>query len=147
MTDTLNKSALQNFEVSLEERYAQVLTNKSEGIIICTLLVDYVPIADFKAIFHQITSIVKKGTYHKFIFDKRALRAFHQPSMEWYFIDWKKEVYHYGIKTHRKILPNEAWFKKMVMIAKKQILEDYPGNIINDLDMKYCDTIEEAIKN
>lgn len=65
--------------------------------------------------------------------------------MEWYFLDWKKEVFSYGIKTHRKILPKEAWFVKLVMIAKKQIALENPGNIIRDLDIKYCDSIEEAI--
>lgn len=145
MNDTLNKSALQNFKISFEERYARVLVNETTGIIICELLVDYVPIEDFKQIFHKISSIIEKGTYHKFIFDKRALRAFHQPSMEWYYLDWKKEVYFQGIKTHRKILPAENWFVKMVMIAKKDIVENNPGNIIHKLDIKYCDNIEEAI--
>jgi hypothetical protein len=145
MNDTLDKSALQNFKISFEERYAKVLVNETEGIIICELLIDYVPIEDFKNIFHKISSIIEKGTYYKFIFDKRALRAFHQPSMEWYFLDWKKEVYYKGIKTHRKILPDENWFVKMVMIAKKDIVANNPGNIINKLDIKYCDTLEEAI--
>lgn len=62
MTDTLNKQTLQNFEIAFEEEYAKVETNNSKGIIICTLLVDYVPITDFKAIFHKITNIVKKAT-------------------------------------------------------------------------------------
>lgn len=31
------------------------------------------------------------------------------------------------------------------MIAKKQILENNPGNIIENLDIKYCDSMEEAI--
>jgi len=147
MNDTLNKSALQNFEISFEQMYAKVLVNEAEGIIICELLIDYVPIEDFKEIFHKITSIVEKGTYHKFIFDKRALRAFHQPSMEWYFLDWKKEVYHLGINKHRKILPDENWFKKMVMIAKRDIVANNPGNVIDKLDIKYCETLEEAILN
>lgn len=85
MTDTLNKQELQDFKIAIDEEYARVETNKPKGIILCTLLVDYVPITDFKAIFNKITKIVKEGNYNKFIFDKRALRAFHQPSMEWYF--------------------------------------------------------------
>tara|TARA_R110002074_G_scaffold10926_4_gene40920 strand:+ start:1821 stop:2270 length:450 start_codon:yes stop_codon:yes gene_type:complete len=145
MTDTLNKQELQDFKIAINEEYARVETNKPKGIILCTLLVDYVPITDFKAIFNKITKIVKEGNYNKFIFDKRALRAFHQPSMEWYFLEWKKEVFFYGIKTHRKILPKEAWFVKLVMIAKKQITLENPGNIIRNLDIKYCDSIEEAI--
>jgi hypothetical protein len=96
--------------------------------------------------FGQIGEIVKAGDFEKFIFDKRSLRAFHQPTMEWYFIFWKKEMLEYGVKTHRKILPTEKWFEKMVQIAKNQILQTYPDNIIDQLDIRYCDTIEEAIE-
>jgi hypothetical protein len=33
----------------------------------------------------------------------------------------------------------------MVMIAKEQIMENNPDNIIEKLDIKYCSSIEEAI--
>jgi hypothetical protein len=145
MNNTLNKSSMDNFDLTYEGRYAKVFANGNDGIIICELLVDYVPIEDFKNTFHEISKIVKKGKFHKFIFDKRALRAFHQPSMEWYFLYWKKEMYQEGITVHRKILPAEKWFEKMVMIAKKQIMESNPGNIIDNLDIKYCDSLDEAI--
>ena len=145
MNDILNKSAMENFDLSFEGRYAKVYVDDSRGIIICKLLVDYVPIEDFKETFHKIATVVKNGPYHKFVFDKTSLRAFHQPSMEWYFLDWKKAMYFEGITVHRKILPPEKWFEKMVMIAKKQILENNPENIIENLDIKYCDSLEEAI--
>ncbi|MEX0883189.1 MAG: hypothetical protein WDZ72_06920 [Cyclobacteriaceae bacterium] len=145
MNDTLNKTAMANFELSFEGRYAKVFVNDKDGMIICALLVDYIPIEDFKTAFGKISEIAIKGDFKKFIFDKRSLRAFHQPSMEWYFLDWKKKMYHEGIHIHRKILPDEKWFEKMVMIAKKQIMENHPENIINKLDIKYCDSLEEAI--
>ncbi len=134
-----------NFELVIDERYAKVYENQEKGIIICELLTDYVPIDDFKNTFHQISAVIKKGNFDKFIFDKRSLRAFHQPSMEWYFLHWKNEMLEYGIVKHRKILPSEKWFEKMVMIAKEQILRNNPDNIISRLDIKYCESIEEAI--
>ena len=146
MNDTLYPSETRDFELAFEEKYARVLINPDKGIVICELLADYIPIEDFKETFNQIGEIVKAGKYEKFIFDNRSLRAFHQPTMEWYFIHWKKDMLAYGVKTHRKILPDEKWFEKMVQIAKNQILETYPDNIIDQLDIKYCDTIEEAIK-
>lgn len=136
-----------NFVIAHEEKYTRVWINPELRIVICELLADYIPIEDFKIAFLQIGEIVKAGDYEKFIFDKRALRAFHQPTMEWYFIHWKKDMLAYGLKTHRKILPSEKWFEKMVQIAKIQILQNYPDNIINQLDISYCDTIEEAILN
>ncbi len=146
MNETLNPSYIQDFEVAYEERYARVLVNTERKIIICELLADYIPIEDFKLAFGQIGEIVKAGDFKKFIFDKRSLRAFHQPTMEWYFIYWKKEMLEYGVTIHRKILPSEKWFEKMVQIAKDQILQTYPDNIIDKLDIRYCDSIEEAIQ-
>lgn len=146
MNETLSLSETRDFEVVFEEKYTRVLVNAELKIVICELLADYIPIEDFKEAFQQIGEIVKAGNYEKFIFDKRSLRAFHQPTMEWYFIYWKKDMLAYGLKTHRKILPAEKWFEKMVQIAKAQILQNYPDNIIDQLDIKYCDSIEEAIK-
>lgn len=128
-----------------EARYAKVYSNLEKGTIICELLADYIPIDDFKETFNQITSIVENGKYEKFIFDKRSLRAFHQPSMEWYFLHWKNKMLDQGITKHRKILPEEKWFEKMVMIAKEQIMKNNPENVIDRLDIKYCNSIEEAI--
>ncbi len=145
MKETLKKSALENFDLSFEERYAKVFVDHKEGIVICVLLADYVPIEDFKNTFDKISEIVKKGGIKKFVFDKRSLRAFHQPSMEWYFLVWKKEMLQYGLSIHRKILPDEKWFEKMVMIAKEQIMANNPNNIVDKLDIKYCNSLEEAI--
>lgn len=145
MNETLSFPGIMDFDLAFEQRYARVWSNSTRKIIICELLSDYVPIEDFKGVFAEIGELVKAGDYTKFIFDKRALRAFHQPTMEWYFIHWKKEMLGYGVKTHRKILPDEQWFEKMVQLAKTQILIQYPDNIINQLDIAYCDTLEEAV--
>lgn len=145
MNETHYQTETQDFVVALEFQYAKILVSSNRRMIICELLADYIPIDDFKEIFGQIGDIVKAGTYEKFIFDKRSLRAFHQPTMEWYFIHWKKDMLAYGVTKHRKILPAEKWFEKMVQIAKAQILQNYPENIISKLDIQYCDSIEEAI--
>lgn len=136
---------LNNFELMFEIRYARVYANQEKGIVICELLTDYIPIDDFKEVFAEISKVIEKGKYEKFIFDKRSLRAFHQPSMEWYFLHWKNKMLELGLSKHRKILPEEKWFEKMVMIAKEQIMKNNPDNIIHLLDIKYCDSIEEAI--
>lgn len=146
MSDLLTPEEIKDFKLVLEAQYARVLISEEKKIVICELLSDYIPIEEFKAVFLQISEIVKAGDFTKFIFDKRSLRAFHQPTMEWYFIHWKKDMLAYGIDKHRKILPDEKWFEKMVQIAKAQILENYPENIISQLDIRYCDSIEDAIK-
>ena len=145
MTDLLTKSAINNFELIKEFRSARIYASRDHGAVICELLLDYIPIEEFKVVFSDVAEVVKEGGFEKFIFDKRALRAFHQPTMEWYFIHWKKDMLAYGVTKHRKILPNEKWFEKMVQIAKAQILENYPDNVIDQLDIQYCQSIEEAI--
>jgi hypothetical protein len=145
MNISRNTSEIKGFEIVIDERYARVYAGSEAKAVICELLVDYVPIEDFKNIFLQISEIIKKGDYDKFIFDKRALRAFHQPSMEWYYLSWKNEMLQYGIVKHRKLLPKEKWFEKMVMIAKEQIVTNNPDNVVHLLDIKYCDSIEQAI--
>lgn len=145
MNQTQLQTEAKDFTLAFEGQYAKVLVSPAKRIIICELLFDYIPIEDFKTIFNQIGEIVKAGYYEKFIFDKRSLRAFHQPTMEWYFIHWKKDMLAYGVTQHRKILPPEKWFEKMVQIAKVQILQNFPDNIIDQLDIQYCDSIEEAI--
>mgnify|MGYP001809934804 FL=1 len=145
MNITANTIDLNNFGLIFEEKYAKVYANQEKGMIICELLTDYIPIDDFKTTFIHITRIIEKGKFRKFIFDKRSLRAFHQPSMEWYFLNWKNKMLELGVDQHRKILPEEKWFEKMVMIAKDQIMKNNPDNIIHLLDIKYCNSIEEAI--
>lgn len=140
--DILQKEGFKEVYVT---RFASVLTHEEKGVVVCQLLEEYVPIEFFKKTFLEISKIVEKGNYTKFIFDKRALRTFHQPSMEWYFIYWKKDMLAHGMSKHRKILPELEWFKKAVMIAKHELEERYPENIISKLDIKYCDSFEEAI--
>jgi hypothetical protein len=145
MNTTANIIEENNFELKFGTRYAKVYANADRGMVICELLSDYIPIEDFKETFRNISTIVESGKYEKFIFDKRSLRAFHQPSMEWYFLNWKNKMLELGLQKHRKILPGKKWFEKMVMIAKEQILKNNPDNIIHLLDIRYCNSIEEAI--
>ncbi len=134
------------FKDFFDTRFSHVCYNESSKIILCELKAEYVPIEHFKDTFYKISELVATGINHKFIFDKRTLRAFHQPSMEWYFVQWKKDMYEKGLKIHRKLLPSEPWFRKAVMIGIDQIRRDYPDNIIDKLDIKYCETLKEAIE-
>ena len=133
------------FSVKFKSNYAEVGVNQEKKAICCVLIQDYVPIEDFRSTFHQISEIASEGVYEKFIFDKRALRTFHQPSMEWYFIEWKTKMVGFGIRKHRKILPDLEWFAKAVEIAKRPLLEKISKELRDQLDIVYCNSIEECI--
>lgn len=80
-----------------------VQDNTSIAVIEATS--SYIPIDQFKEIFNFIGDLVKSDKITKLIFDKRKLSVFHQPSMEWYFVEWKEEMFAHGLITHRKNSP------------------------------------------
>ncbi|WPP50672.1 hypothetical protein [Catalinimonas niigatensis] len=148
MDNTADKQLTQyEFKEYYISRFSQVSYNKEFKTIVCKLTSEYVPIEHFKDTFLKISELVEAGNNYKFIFDKRSLKAFHQPSMEWYFVVWKKDMHKKGLRIHRKILPPEPWFKKSVEIAKEQIYRDHKDLIAAQLDIKYCNSIEEAIES
>ncbi len=51
----------------------------------------------------------------------------------------------YGLATHRKILPNENWFRKCVEAGRSEILKDKRNTIISKLDIRYAESVAEAI--
>ena len=142
----LRQETISSFKDYHNSRFSYIYYNPDIKTIVCELKAEYVPIEHFKDTFYKVSELVEAGNNYKFIFDKRSLRAFHQPSMEWYYIVWKKDMYQKGLKVHRKILPDEPWFKKSVSIAKDQISRENKDSVIDKLDIKYCDSVEEAIE-
>ncbi len=133
------------FKMEFSNAYAEVYINNKLGIIGCVITADYVPIRHFVETFTQISTFGRTSKFSKFIFDKRNLRTFHQPSMEWYFLDWKTEMVEYGLTQHRKLLPDLQWFVKAVDLARRPLLEKMPASLSEKLDIRYCDTLEQAI--
>ena len=117
------------------------------GFIICESCSEYAPIDDFKETFESMVPVILEHGIGKFIFDKRAMRAFQQPTMEWYFVIWKRKLLEIGLNTHRKILPEEAWFQKCVEAGRATILAENPDFRIDLLDIKYFDSISDCIRN
>jgi len=127
-------------------KYAKVSTIKdSPEIAVVEALTTYIPFEHFKETFNFIGELVKKEKIKKLIFDKRKLSVFHQASMEWYFVEWKEQMYDLGLKLHRKILPDDEVFKHSVKIGREKITSNYPNAKFNLMDIKYAQTMEEAI--
>ena len=127
--------------------YAQVLYNPDLKALIIEALNSYIPIEEFKSTFEKATDLIKTYNVEKVIFDKRPLRTFHQPSMEWYFITWKTQMFEqYGIRKHVKLLPDLPWFKKAVEAGKAEIFEKYPANKLDQLAIHYKEGIQEALQ-
>ena len=106
---------------------------------------NYIPLEQFKEIFTFIGELASKKRISKLIFDKRKLSVFHQPSMEWYFVEWKEKMFDAGLKTHRKILPQDEVFRQSVRIGRDKINKAYPLKKFNEMDIQYAQSIEEAL--
>ncbi|MFW5761217.1 MAG: hypothetical protein ACOCXH_09575 [Cyclobacteriaceae bacterium] len=126
-------------------KVAQVELNPEISVVIATS--NYIPMNEFKQIFDFVDELSSQHTIRKVIFDKRNLTVFHQPSMEWYFIDWKERMYEKGCRAHRKILPDDKIFVKSVQIGRDKLIAEYPDRKFHQMDIQYADSLEEAIEN
>lgn len=129
----------------LSTKHASITFIPGRGIAICTVKASYIPMSDFKELFNKISQLVKQEKITKFVFDKRKMTTFHQPSMEWYHLNWKEDMYKVGLKKHRKLLPDDKLFEQSVITGKKKIIRDNPEFNYNKYDIVYCSSLEEAI--
>jgi hypothetical protein len=106
---------------------------------------NYIPIEQFKEIFNFIGKLVTQEGIKKLVFDKRELTVFHQPSMEWYFVEWKEQMFDKGLTVHRKILPADPVFRQSVKIGREKINKTYPKGKFHTMDISYSESLEDAI--
>ena len=137
---------MESFKVEKEFKHAKVYTvPSSPNTAIVEALTNYIPLIPFKEIFEYIGVLAKEKKLKKLIFDKRKLSIFNQPSMEWYFIEWKEKMYDQGLTIHRKILPTDDVFRQSVRIGREKINKNFPDKKYNKMDIQYAETIEEAL--
>jgi len=122
-----------------------VKDNQQVGIVKATTT--YIPLDQFKEIFAYIGQLTAAEKITKLVFDKSALSVFHQPSMEWYFVEWKEKMFDLGLKTHRKILPVDEVFRQSVKIGREKINKSHPNGRYKLMDIQYAESLEDAIVN
>lgn len=115
-------------------------------VCIVTAMNSYIPIENFKRVFHLVQELTDELKITKLVFDKRNLRVFHQPSMEWYFVEWKERMYDKGLCVHRKILPMDSIFRECVKLGREKIYTEHPQAKFNLMDIAYANTVREAIE-
>lgn len=130
---------------NLEEGFEYAAVQYFEpDIVVVKATAEYIPINEFQAVFDQAGKLVEEYKVKRLVFDKRALRVFDQPSMEWYFTEWKAQMADRGLTVHRKILPNDFAFRESVKVGHKNITQKHPQGKFRDLDIQYADSLEEA---
>jgi len=128
-----------------KSRYAEVYYSDQLKTIVCLATQPYIPINRFRRLFNRMARFIKKNPVELFIFDKRALETFDQPSMEWYFTDWKPRMAEFGLTTYRKILPAAEWFAQAVEAGKADIKRKMPDNPAFGYDIQYTNDYAEAL--
>jgi hypothetical protein len=136
------------YELVINKEYGKVFLLPDNQTMICELTKEYVSIEDFRTIFSEMVPFIEKHKIKKIVFDKQNMRVFHQPSMEWYYIFWKEEIYKKGVSVHRKILPqDQIAFNLAVEAGKSKIMSEHKESIIPLLDIQYKTSIQEAIES
>lgn len=139
---------MSNFILQREYKHANIYyVTDFPGIVVLEATASYIPLERFKEIFNYISELASASPIQKLIFDKRKLSVFHQPSMEWYFVEWKEKMFEAGLTVHRKILPIDDIFRQSVRIGRNKIASAYPDRKFNTMDIKYSESMEEALEN
>lgn len=113
--------------------------------IICEIRSVFIKEDDFKKLFSAIGEKAKRTGTRKIIFDKRKLKVFDQNAMTWYHTVWKEDLLKtIGLKTHRKLLPQDDLFQKSVEVGRQKIAREH-GFDFDKYDIQYCSTLEEAL--
>ncbi len=136
-----------NLTATIEYKHASVyLVDEHPQIVVVKATSPYIPKSNFEVIFDELTNVIVEKKIKKVVFDKTALTVFHQPSMEWYFTVWKEKMFHFGLKTHRKILPNDKSFQESAKLGREKLEKMFPLGKFHAMDIKYCSTLAEAIE-
>ena len=126
-------------------KHANVLFIPEEKTLVIEATLEHIPFAHFQHIFQEVGEIVKKEGITKLIFDKRSLKVFDPQSMEWYFTQWKEEMFTYGLSKHRKIMPKNQLFKYSVDMSRDSLYEKFPKSKFHQMDIRYAHSIEESL--
>lgn len=144
----MNLTEKQELTIARTFKHALIKTvERNPEVVVVEATASYIPIEQFKEIFGAIGELVKAKKITKLVFDKRKLTVFHQPSMEWYFVEWKEQMFEHGLKIHRKILPQDEVFRQSVKIGREKIKANHPLGKYQQMDIQYADTLDEAILN
>jgi hypothetical protein len=128
-----------------ELKHARILRVEGQPTLIIEATAGYIPFDAFQQIFDETGKQVIAHKIEKLVFDKRQMTTFHQPSMEWYYTQWKEEMLAQGLRKHRKILPDDQLFRHSVEVGREKIYAQHPDAKFTQLDLQYAESIEEAL--
>jgi len=132
--------------VILDNQYFKAEYIKEKKAVVCASKSSFIPEQEFKQSFELMGEFIKINLVDIFVFDKESLKTFHQASMVWYHVNWKPRMFDFGLRSHRKILPQDSFFKKSVEIGRQKIKREHPGFDFERYDIRYFDSLAEALQ-
>lgn len=132
-------------EVAFQNPHLAVYLLPQAGTVLCQARKAYLPHEVFVETYRQVQPLVARHGVSKLVFDKQALRVFNQASMIWYHVHWKQQMFDQGLKTYRKILPDDEVFRLAVSICRNNLLKEHPGFDLSKFDIRYCNSLAEAL--
>lgn len=125
---------------------AKIYLEEISNTLIVEVTRSYIPINEFKDIFNKAYEFIPQYSINKLVFDKRKLMVFHQPSMEWYFVEWKEKAVDMGLNCVRKVLPKDKIFQQSVKIGRSKIEGEHPNAKFHQIDIAYVYSLEQALE-
>jgi len=106
----------------------------------------FIPLTDYQDTLEKLGELVEQEKVHKMIVDAQQLVAYHQPSVEWSFLNWKQEMQSHGLKSYRYVLSDSGEYRKMLENGLSKIRREHPETQLDRMDVAYCRSMEEAVE-
>lgn len=136
---------LQNAKVIVDNANSYAAYLSEYNALFSVIKKAYIRKEDFEQLFNMMAEEAKIQGANKIIFDKRNMKVFDQPSMTWYHVVFKEELLtSIGLKTYRKLLPEDNLFRMSVEIGKGKIAREHNFDF-SKYDIQYCESVEEAL--
>ncbi len=128
-------------------RYATVSFMPANETAIVSIHGAFIPMTDYQQTLEKLGELVRQEKVHKLIVDAQQLVAYHQPSVEWSFLNWKREMRNHGLTSYRYVLPNGGEYRKNLENGIRKIRRDHPNmEVLDRMDLTYCHSLEEAVE-
>jgi hypothetical protein len=107
----------------------------------------FIPMTDYQAALDKLSELVQQDKVQKLVVDAPKLVAYHQPSVEWSFVNWKKRMEPHGLRQYRYVLPDSGEYRRSLQDGLRKIGREHPDTGIDRLDLAYCRTLDEAVED
>ncbi len=128
-------------------RFATVSFMPATETAIVSIHGAFIPMTDYQQTLEKLGELVKQEKVQKLIVDARQLLAYHQPSLEWSFLNWKREMQRHGLMRYRYVLANTGDYRRNMENGILKMRREHPETeLLDRMDLAYCRSVEEAVE-